>query len=89
MRQDPCKRRGILESALIHHSYHWAAAGYRWDQIARPTLLAELGGMPLAEISRQMGGSRNLVYKLIHDARRRLRRGLEAAGFGIDEISLE
>jgi RNA polymerase sigma-70 factor, ECF subfamily len=45
-------------------------------------LTAELNGMPQDEIARQLGSNRNAVYKLTHDARIKLRAGLEAAGFG-------
>jgi RNA polymerase sigma-70 factor, ECF subfamily len=44
-------------------------------------LTAELNGMPQDEIARQLGSNRNAVYKLTHDARRKLKAGLEAAGF--------
>ena len=37
--------------------------------------------MPQDEIARQLGSNRNAVYKLTHDARRKLRAGLESAGF--------
>jgi RNA polymerase sigma-70 factor (ECF subfamily) len=52
----------------------------------RDMLLAELNGMPHEEIARQMNLTRNAVYKLGHDARRALRRALEAAGYGVDEV---
>jgi RNA polymerase sigma-70 factor, ECF subfamily len=45
-------------------------------------LTAELNGMPQDEIARQLGSNRNAVYKLTHDARIKIRAGLEAAGFG-------
>jgi RNA polymerase sigma-70 factor (ECF subfamily) len=35
-------------------------------------LLAELGGMPQDQITRRLGSNRNAVYKLTHDARKRL-----------------
>lgn len=47
----------------------------------RTALLAELRGMPQDEIARHLGSNRNAVYKLTHDARKKLRAGLEAAGF--------
>jgi len=53
----------------------------------RAALLAELRGMPQDEIARHLGSNRNAVYKLTHDARRRLRRGLEAAGYGAADVS--
>jgi RNA polymerase sigma-70 factor (ECF subfamily) len=49
-------------------------------------LTAELNGMPQEEIGRQLGSNRNAVYKLTHDARRKLKAGLEAAGFGADSL---
>ena len=52
----------------------------------RLALTAELNGMPQDEIARQLGSNRNAVYKLTHDARRKLRAGLEAAGFGADSL---
>jgi RNA polymerase sigma-70 factor (ECF subfamily) len=52
----------------------------------REALLAELQGMPQDEIARQLGSNRNALYKLTHDARKRLRQGLEAAGFTAEDI---
>jgi RNA polymerase sigma factor (sigma-70 family) len=52
----------------------------------REALLAELQGMPQDEIARHLGSNRNALYKLTHDARKRLRRGLEAAGFTAEDI---
>ena len=53
----------------------------------RTVLLAELKGMAQEEIARQMGTSRNSLYKLSHDARQRLKRGLEDAGFTAREYA--
>ena len=52
----------------------------------RQALVAELRGMPQGEIAAQMGLTRNALYKLTHDARQKLKRGLEAAGIGGDEV---
>ena len=52
----------------------------------RSALLAELRGMSQDEIARQLGSNRNAIYKLTHDARKRLKRGLEAAGFTAEDI---
>lgn len=52
----------------------------------RTALLAELKGMPLMEIARHLGSNPNAVYKLTHDARRKLKQGLEAAGFTAADI---
>src|SRR5437870_1129051 len=49
-------------------------------------MTAELGGMPLEEIARRMGSNVNAVYKLLHDARQRLKRGLEMAGYTAEDV---
>jgi RNA polymerase sigma-70 factor (ECF subfamily) len=49
-------------------------------------LTAELGGMPLEEIARRMGSNVNAVYKLLHDARQRLKRGLATAGYTAEDV---
>jgi RNA polymerase sigma-70 factor (ECF subfamily) len=49
-------------------------------------LTAELGGMPLPQIAEKIGSNTNSLYKLLHDARKRLRRGLETAGFTVDDV---
>ena len=53
----------------------------------RTALLAELKGMPQDEIARQLGSSRNALYKLTHDARKKLKQRLEAAGFTAEDLS--
>jgi len=52
----------------------------------RTALLAELNGMPLAEIARLLGSNRNAVYKLTYDARKKLKQALEAAGYRAEDI---
>lgn len=52
----------------------------------RAALQAELKGMPQDEIARHLGSNRNAVYKLTHDARKRLKRNLERAGYDADAI---
>jgi len=52
----------------------------------RQALLAELRGMPQAEIAAQLGLTRNALYKLTYDARQNLKRGLEAVEIDGDEV---
>ena len=40
-----------------------------------------LNGLPIEEIAVRLDSNRNAVYKLVHDARLRLRQGFEANGF--------
>ena len=41
-------------------------------------MLAALAGMPLEAIADRMGTNRNALYKLLHDARKRLKQRMEA-----------
>ena len=44
-------------------------------------------GMPLEAIAQKMGTNRNALYKLIHDARKRLKKRLiEKTGLSVDEV---
>ena len=43
-------------------------------------------GMPLFQVAEKMGSNRNAMYKLLHDARKRLKRRLVEAGLSADEI---
>ena len=53
----------------------------------RQALVAvRIHGMPLEEVARRMGTNRNALYKLLHDARQRLKRKLEDEGLSPEEI---
>jgi RNA polymerase sigma-70 factor, ECF subfamily len=52
----------------------------------RAVMRAELDGVPQAVIAERLGTNRNALYKLGHDARMKLKRGLEAAGFSADVV---
>lgn len=64
---------------IVEAMYRIIGSGLTEKQ--RIVLLAEIKGMAQEEIARQMGSSRNALYKLSHDARHRLKQGLEQAGF--------
>ena len=42
--------------------------------------------MPVSEVARRMGTNQNALYKLLHDARRKLKREMEAAGLSPQEV---
>lgn len=42
--------------------------------------------MPLEEVALRLGTNRNALYKLLHDARRRLKNALEARGLSSDDF---
>jgi RNA polymerase sigma-70 factor, ECF subfamily len=52
----------------------------------RRVLIAELNGMPQAEIANALGMNRNALYKLSHDARKRVKFHLESAGLSEVEV---
>ncbi len=43
-------------------------------------------GMPLEEVARRMETNRNALYKLLHDARKRLKKRIEAEGLSAGEV---
>ena len=52
----------------------------------RRALLAALGGMPLEEVARRMGTNRNALYKLLHDARKRLKQRMMVEGLSPQDV---
>ena len=53
----------------------------------RQALVAvQIQGMPLEEVARRMGSNRNAMYKLLHDARQRLKKQLEAGGLPPEDV---
>lgn len=44
------------------------------------------GGMPLQEVAERMGTNRNALYKLLHDARRRLQKRMLREGLTPDDL---
>ena len=47
---------------------------------------AMIGGMPLDELARRMGTNRNALYKLIHDARQRLKARMMEEGLSVENV---
>jgi RNA polymerase sigma-70 factor, ECF subfamily len=52
----------------------------------RTAMLAELGGMNQAPLALKLGLSTNALYKLVHDARKKLRVSLEKKGISIEDV---
>ena len=79
----PCED-ALERNALVATMY--ALVRDQLTERQRTALLAELGGLPQEEIARRLGSTRNAVYKLTHDARKRLKHALEEAGYGAEDI---
>ncbi|WP_182865860.1 RNA polymerase sigma factor [Rhodopirellula sp. JC639] len=73
-----------LSKQMVESMYR--IINYELTDKQREVLLAHLNGMPQAEIGRRMNTSRNAVYKLGFDARKRLRDGLIAAGYSAEDL---
>ena len=53
----------------------------------RLAIRGTLQGLPIEEIAYRLNSNRNAVYKLVHDARLRLRKELEACGITSEDIA--
>lgn len=56
------------------------------DKQRQALVAVRIHGMPLEEVARRMGSNRNAMYKLLHDARQRLKTKLEDEGLTAEEI---
>jgi RNA polymerase sigma-70 factor (ECF subfamily) len=45
-----------------------------------------LEGVPIAEVARRMDATQNALYKLLHDARKKLRSRMEASGLSPQDV---
>lgn len=52
----------------------------------RLAIQGTLKGLPIEEIASRMNSNRNAIYKLVHDARMKLREGFESHGITAEEI---
>ena len=68
--------RGVIQNVIEHDLT---------DKQRLVLLSMVFNEVPLDEVVRQLGSNRNSVYKLLHDARRKLKSGLLARGFEVGE----
>jgi RNA polymerase sigma-70 factor (ECF subfamily) len=52
----------------------------------RKAMTAIMEGFPLEEAAQRLGTNRNALYKMLHDARLRLKKRLEKEGLTMQEI---
>ena len=52
----------------------------------RALVAVAIKNMPVSEVARRMDTNRNALYKVIHDARMRLKRQLEVRGLDVDDV---
>ena len=68
--------RGVIQNVIDHDLTQ------KQRQVLRLMVFDEV---PMDEVVRHLGANRNTVYKLLHDARRKLKSGLQARGFEVGE----
>jgi RNA polymerase sigma-70 factor (ECF subfamily) len=56
------------------------------DRQRQAMVAVRIHGMPLEEVARRMGTNRNALYKLLHDARQRLKRKMEEEGLSAQDV---
>jgi RNA polymerase sigma-70 factor (ECF subfamily) len=56
------------------------------DNQRRILLLMVFREVPMDEVVQQLNTNRNAIYKNLHDARRKLKSGLQARGFEVGEM---
>lgn len=84
-KDNPGPELQFSQNAVLHKMYSIIRNELTDKQ--KVALLAELKGIPMDEIARHLGSNRNAVYKLTHDARKRLKQGLESAGYAATDIN--
>ena len=75
----------VLGEAEMLEDLHRAIAE-RLTERQRTAIIAELRGVPTVEIASRLGTNQNALYKLLHDARKRLRQALIDAGHSPEAI---
>jgi RNA polymerase sigma-70 factor, ECF subfamily len=56
------------------------------DKQRRVLIMMVFNEIPMDEVARRLDTNRNAIYKLLHDARRKLKNRLQARGFEVGEI---
>ena len=56
------------------------------DRQREAVIAVLLEEMPISEVARRMGTNQNALYKLLHDARKKLKRRMEATGISSKEV---
>jgi RNA polymerase sigma-70 factor (ECF subfamily) len=56
------------------------------DRQRQVLILVVFNEVPMDEVVQRLGTNRNAIYKMLHDARRKLKSSLQARGFELDEL---
>jgi RNA polymerase sigma-70 factor (ECF subfamily) len=80
---DPSPEQQVAQRALLELVKRLIAEELT-DRQRRALTAVMFAGMPTEEVARRMGTNRNALYKLIHDARQRLKRRMMAEGVSVE-----
>lgn len=69
--------RGIIQDVIKHDLT---------DKQRHVLTMMVFNEVPLDEVVRHLGSNRNAVYKMLHDARRKIKSSLQARGFEVGEM---
>jgi RNA polymerase sigma-70 factor (ECF subfamily) len=83
--EDPTRS---LERRSLRRAMHVAIRDELTER-QRFAVAAELEGVPSGEIAARLGINRNALYKLHHDARKKLRAAIREAGYSDDDVRRE
>lgn len=81
---DPSPEQQVTQQALLEMVKRLIAQELT-DRQRRAIIAVVFAGVPMEEVARRLGTNRNALYKLIHDARQRLKRRMIAKGISPDE----
>jgi RNA polymerase sigma-70 factor, ECF subfamily len=74
-----------LQNAVLQE-LRWVVDEELTERQREAVVAVLLEGMPISEVARRMGTTQNALYKLLYDARKRLKRQMEAAGLSAEEV---
>jgi len=80
---DPERRALLMEAVAAIRDGIERHLTVKQQQLLRAVVFEQV---PLDEVVRHWGSNRNALYKLLHDARRKLRSHLVARGFDVEEM---
>ncbi|MFN8531418.1 MAG: sigma-70 family RNA polymerase sigma factor [Anaerolineae bacterium] len=82
----PPSPESAAERAEVLNRVQAALRGVLTERQYQALVATAVQDVPLEIVAEQMGTNRNALYKLIHDARRKLRSHLQSQGLGMDYI---
>lgn len=82
---DPSPEQHVTQRVLLETVQRLIAEELTEKQ-QQAMIAVMVGGMPLQEAARQMGITRNALYKRLHDARQRLQRRMLEEGLSLDDV---